>query len=133
MGVHRLETSMIYSTKKSPARAYVATAPAFAMLGLVLLTGCALQQRSEAQKTMVGMSKDQVRGCMGAPEATAMNGSTETWTYASPNRGKSGGQCKADLVMSEGRLSRIDYRGDAGDQVTKGGICGFIVEKCAPP
>jgi len=100
---------------------------------LILLAGCTLQQPSDAQKTMLGMSKDQVRSCMGAPEATAMNGNTETWTYGSANRGKSGGQCKADLVMSDGRLSRIDYRGDAGDQVTKGGVCGSIVEKCARP
>lgn len=100
---------------------------------LILLAGCALQQPSEAQKTMIGMSKEAVRGCMGAPEAMAANGNTETWTYASPNRGKSGGQCKADLVMTAGRVSRVDYRGDTGDQVTKGGVCGFIVEKCARP
>lgn len=100
---------------------------------LVLLAGCALQQPSDAQKSMVGLSKDAVRSCMGAPEASVVNGNTETWTYGSPNRGKSGGQCKADLVMTEGRVSRIDYRGDVGDQVMKGGVCGFIVEKCARP
>jgi hypothetical protein len=100
---------------------------------LILLAGCALQQPSEAQKTMIGMSKEAVRGCMGAPEISAVSGNAETWTYASPNRGKSGGQCKADLVMTGGRVSRIDYRGDTGDQVTKGGVCGFIVEKCARP
>lgn len=98
-----------------------------------LLAGCAMHQPSEAQTTMVGMSKDQVRSCMGTPEAMTANGNSETWTYGSANHGKSGGQCKADLVMSEGRLSRIDYRGDAGNQVTRGGICGFIVEKCARP
>jgi outer membrane protein assembly factor BamE (lipoprotein component of BamABCDE complex) len=103
------------------------------MLGLVLLAGCALQRPSEAQKTMVGMSKEQVRGCMGAPAETAMARNAEVWTYNSPNHGKSGGQCKADLTMSQGLVSRVDYRGDAGDQVTKGGICGFIVEKCARP
>jgi len=124
---------MIHSTQDRPARARAASAPFFAVLGLALLAGCALQQPSEAQKTMVGMSKEQVRGCMGAPAATAMAGTAEVWTYNSPNRGKSSGQCKADLVMSEGRLSRIDYRGDGGGEVTKGGVCGFIVEKCARP
>lgn len=106
-------------------------APLFGLL--VLVSGCALQQPSDAQKSMVGLSKEAIRGCMGAPQASAVNGNTETWTYASPNRGKSGGQCKADLVMTEGRVSRVDYRGDTGNQVTKGGVCGFIVEKCARP
>ena len=123
---------MICLTKKSPARAYAATATVFAILG-GLLTGCALQQPSEAQKTMVGMSQEQVRSCMGAPSETAITGNAEIWTYNSPNRGKSGGQCKADLTMSQGLVSRVDYRGDAGDQVTKGGVCGSIVEKCARP
>jgi outer membrane protein assembly factor BamE (lipoprotein component of BamABCDE complex) len=103
------------------------------LLGLALLAGCALQQPSDAQKSMVGMSMEQVRGCMGAPETAAANGNTEIWTYASSNHGKSGGQCKADLVMAQGLVSRVDYRGDAGNDVTKGGICGFIVEKCARP
>ncbi len=103
------------------------------MLGVALLASCALQQPSDAQKSMVGMSKEQVRGCMGAPEALAANGTTEVWTYASSNRGKSGGQCKADLVMMQGSVSRIDYHGDAGNEVTRGGVCGFIVEKCARP
>jgi outer membrane protein assembly factor BamE (lipoprotein component of BamABCDE complex) len=103
------------------------------MLGLTLLAACALQQPSDAQKSMVGMSKEQVRGCMGAPESSAMNGVTEVWTYTSANRGKSSGQCKADLILAQGRISRIDYHGDAGNEVTRGGVCGFIVEKCARP
>ena len=122
---------MIHSTKDRPARVHAVARPLFVLLGLVLLASCALQQPSEAQKTMVGMSKEQIRDCMGAPETTTADGNTEVWTYASPNRGKSGGQCKADLTMSQGLVSRVDYRGDAGDQVTKGGVCGFIVEKCA--
>ena len=133
MGAHRLEVSVIHSTQDGPARARAARTPFFAIFGLTLLAGCALQQPSEAQKTMVGMSKEQVRGCMGAPAATAMTGTAEVWTYNSPNHVKSGGQCKADLTMSQGLVSRVDYRGDAGDQVTKGGVCGFIVEKCARP
>jgi hypothetical protein len=132
MGAHRLEVSVIHSTLDGPARPKAARAPIFVLLGLVL-AGCALQRPSEAQKTMVGMSQEQVRGCMGAPAETAMAGNAEVWTYNSPNHGKSGGQCKADLTLSKGLVSRIDYRGDAGGQVTKGGICGFIVEKCARP
>jgi outer membrane protein assembly factor BamE (lipoprotein component of BamABCDE complex) len=100
---------------------------------LILVAGCASQQPSNAQKSMIGMSKADLRGCMGAPEASAVNGDTETWTYGSASRGKSAGRCKADLVMTQGRLTRIDYHGDAGAEVTKGGVCGFIVEKCARP
>jgi hypothetical protein len=124
---------MIHSTGDGPARIRAMTGKLSAMIGLILMGGCALQQPSEAQKTMVGMSKAQVQGCMGAPQTSAINENKEVWTYASLNRGKSGGECKADLVMSQGLVSRVDYRGDAGDQVMKGGVCGFIVEKCARP
>jgi hypothetical protein len=52
------------------------------------LAGCALQRAQVAQDAraqMVGMSKEQVLGCMGPPGNKAAEGQTEVWSYASGN------------------------------------------------
>ncbi|MGH7103959.1 MAG: PDZ domain-containing protein [Acetobacteraceae bacterium] len=54
----------------------------------VCLAGCAIeraQEATEAQKSMVGMSKEQVLACMGSPANSAEVGDTEVWTYNSGN------------------------------------------------
>lgn len=50
------------------------------------LAGCAIQRSnvaSQAQKDMVGMQKEAVLACMGAPASDAKIGSTEVWSYNS--------------------------------------------------
>ena len=57
-------------------------------LAALSLTGCAIQraeEASQAQKSMVGMDKEHVLACMGAPAASAQVGETEVWTYNSGN------------------------------------------------
>jgi hypothetical protein len=54
----------------------------------VLVAGCAIQRAQEAQDAraqMVGMSKEQVLACMGAPVNKAAEGMTEVWAYNSGN------------------------------------------------
>jgi len=52
----------------------------------VTLAGCAIQRAEIAQDAraqMVGMSKEQVLACMGAPASKAAEGATEVWGYNS--------------------------------------------------
>lgn len=54
----------------------------------VALCGCAFQRAEIAQDArtqMVGMSKEQVLSCMGAPANKAAEGATEVWGYDSGN------------------------------------------------
>ena len=54
----------------------------------VALAGCAIQRSQIAQDAraqMVGLSKEQVLTCMGAPANKAAEGATEVWGYASGN------------------------------------------------
>lgn len=54
----------------------------------VTLAGCAIQRAQVAQDAraqMVGLSKEQVLGCMGPPGNKAAEGQTEVWSYASGN------------------------------------------------
>lgn len=50
------------------------------------LAGCAVQRAvvaQSAQEKMVGMSREQVLGCMGPPANKAAEGATEVWSYGS--------------------------------------------------
>jgi hypothetical protein len=125
---------------------------------VIALTGCSIQRAQEAsvaQKTMVGMSKENLLACMGAPANTATAGETEVWSYNSGNgrtdtlgsatafggygsatafgtATTSSRYCKVDIVMSKGLVSRINYSGPTGGLLTKGEQCAFAVENCVP-
>jgi hypothetical protein len=52
----------------------------------LLLCSCSIQRAntaSEAQTRMVGISKEQVLACMGAPQGRSAEGATEVWAYNS--------------------------------------------------
>ena len=111
------------------------------------------QEASDAQASMVGMSKEQVLACMGSPVNAAMTGGTEVWTYDSGN-GRTdtigaanawGGwghafgiasststsrYCKVNVVMTGGRVSRVNYTGPTGGLLTEGEQCAFAVQNC---
>jgi hypothetical protein len=49
-----------------------------------LLGGCAIErarQAEAAQTAMIGMPRERVLACMGAPDSRADAGQTEVWTY----------------------------------------------------
>jgi len=91
----------------------------------VLLSGCAIQRAQEAQDAraqMVGMSKEQVLACMGAPVNKAAEGMTEVWAYNSGNGmtvtdasyGRFGGTavsssrfCNINVVMNKGQVAAV--------------------------
>lgn len=57
-----------------------------ACLVIAALSGCTIQRSmgaSDAQKAMVGFSKERVLSCMGPPQSKASEGRTEVWTYNS--------------------------------------------------
>lgn len=132
-----------------------------ARVGVVSLTaivvcGCEIQraqEASDAQTTMVGLSKEQVLACMGSPAGMAAVGSTEVWTYNSGNdrtdtegwasawggwssafgvggSTKTSRSCKISVVMTAARVSRVNYAGPTGGWLTHGEQCAFAVENC---
>jgi hypothetical protein len=132
------------------------------------LAGCAVQRAQVAQDAraqMVGMSKEQVLGCMGPPGNKAAEGQTEVWSYASGNGHSStiavtdatttaqasrfGNQvygtadttavgtaistrrfCTVNVVMTDGRVTTINYNGPTGGLLTAGEQCAFAVDAC---
>ena len=72
----------------------------------VLLSGCAIQraQAQDARAQMVGMSKEQVLACMGAPVNKAAEGMTEVWAYNSGN-----GMTVTDAASAVPRSVRVDF------------------------
>jgi len=127
----------------------------FAIIGAAL-GSCAFQRAqkaSDAQETMVGLSKEQVLVCMGAPENAAEVGKTEVWTYNSGNgrtdtfsnvhawggngyatgigsNTSSSRSCKVNVVMMSGRVAHVNYSGPTGGVLTKGEQCAYAVENC---
>lgn len=121
------------------------------------LAGCAIQRAQTAQEArsqLIGMSKEQILSCMGAPENAATVGQTEVWTYSSGNgmmissgdtqfrRSGFGGIaadtnaishrrfCKVNVVMSNGAVSAVNYQGPTGGLLTAGEQCAYAVETC---
>jgi hypothetical protein len=128
------------------------------------LGGCAAQRAvvaQDAQQQMVGLTKEQVLSCMGAPAGTSAVGATEVWSYNSGNghtqvstfstasasisgtpysaMGSGFGStfgvastryCIVNVVMANGRVSRVNYSGPTGGLITGGEQCAFAVQNC---
>lgn len=114
----------------------------------VALCGCAFQRAEIAQDArtqMVGMSKEQVLSCMGAPANKAAEGATEVWGYDSGNgmevASVSGDRygatavssrrfCKINVVFAGGQVSSMNYTGPTGGLLTAGEQCTYAVDAC---
>lgn len=56
------------------------------LLGCSVVSGCAIQRAQvahDARSKLIGMSKEEILACMGAPNRKAAEGATEVWSYAS--------------------------------------------------
>lgn len=128
-----------------------------AILGAGAIAGCTImraQVAAEAQETMIGMSKEDVLSCMGAPTNTAVAGGTEVWSYMSGDGhtdtfgvassfgsyglatafGSSSTSmlyCKIDVVLTGGRVRRVNYSGPTGALLVQGEQCAYAVNNCA--
>lgn len=114
----------------------------------VALAGCAIQRSQIAQDAraqMVGLSKEQVLTCMGAPANKAAEGATEVWGYASGNGmtiasasyDRFGGTaiassrfCNINIVMASGRVTAVNYTGPTGGLLSAGEQCAYAVDAC---
>jgi len=136
---------------------------AFVFLGLVAIAGCSLQRAetaADAQKQMVGMTREQVLSCMGAPARSAKAGDTEVWgylsggdtvisgggashtdvvvqgntatatTYGGGGASASHRYCDVNIVFRGGVVNRVNYTGETGGLITKGEQCAYAVEHC---
>jgi hypothetical protein len=117
----------------------------------VALSGCAIQRAQVAQDArvqMVGLSKEQVLGCMGAPVNKAAEGNTEVWGYTSGNGmtiasasyDRYGGTavsssrfCNINIVMASGRVTAVNYTGPTGGLLSAGEQCAYAVDACVRP
>jgi hypothetical protein len=111
------------------------------------------QVATDAKAKMVGMSKEQVLACMGPPSGRAAVGQTEVWSYpsggdtstfstasgsidASGNANAFGTSrtlhryCVVNVVMTEDRVSAVNYNGRTGGWATHGEQCAFAVQNC---
>ena len=109
---------------------------ALALIGVVGIAGCSFQRAqiaNEATNKMIGLSKEQVLACMGAPAKQAATGATEVWSYDSGNSAEginSVRYCTVNVVMTAGRVSSLNYVGDTGGLITQGEQCAFAVRNC---
>lgn len=108
---------------------------------------------TQAKAQMIGMSKEQVLACMGAPSQHAAVGQTEVWSYSSGgdtttfstangsidaagNASAFGTShsahryCVVNVVMTAGKVSAINYTGRTGGWASHGEQCAFAVQNC---
>ena len=120
----------------------------FILIGLFVaatfVSGCVFQRETtaaNAKTSMIGMSKEAILACMGAPARKASEGETSVWTYMSgdgrqniligqhhaTSRTRS---CKIDVIMRSGRVAKINYSGRTGGLLTVGEQCAYAIENC---
>lgn len=117
----------------------------FATLGL---TGCSIiraQTAADAQTGMVGMSREQIRSCMGPATRTASEGAAEIWLYDMGNgrinssasgygsgnaAAHSGRHCTVVVDMRNGHVEQVSYLGATGGMLTRDEQCASAVQNC---
>jgi hypothetical protein len=102
------------------------------------LTACTIQRvqiANDARMHMIGLSKEQVRACMGPPTNQYAKGTTEVWSYNSVNNATPAGDgngryCTVNLNIWAGQVGSVDYLGPSGGLITFNEACAFAIEKC---
>jgi outer membrane protein assembly factor BamE (lipoprotein component of BamABCDE complex) len=107
-------------------------------IGFMALTACTIQgpqtngsqEGSNAahhpQSQLVGMTKEGVVDCVGAPLQKATEGQSEVWSYASGNDHR----CTVNVVLVFGRVSQVNYSGPTGELLSNGDQCAFAAQNC---
>jgi outer membrane protein assembly factor BamE (lipoprotein component of BamABCDE complex) len=108
---------------------------------------------TQAKAQMIGMSKEQVLACMGAPSQHAAVGQTEVWSYPSGGdtttfstangsidaAGNASAfetshsahrYCVVNVVITAGKVSAVNYNGRTGGWASQGEQCAFAVQNC---
>jgi hypothetical protein len=151
--------AMIPVSRKSRMNSRQAVALAVVGFTASLISDCSSSrfERAEiathAKAQMIGMSKEQVLACMGAPSQHVAVGQTEVWSYpsggdtttfstvsgsvdASGNASAFGASqsahryCIVNVVMTAGKVSAVNYTGRTGGWASEGEQCAFAVRNC---
>ena len=101
-----------------------------------ILADCSIQRAliaDDAQNKMVGLSKEQVLACMGAPRFKGAEGATEVWTYDTGFSGNSSGgkrYCTVNVTITGGHVNAVNYLGPTGGILSPNEQCAFSVANC---
>ena len=106
-----------------------------------LLSGCGptvygqASIAEDAQTQMIGLTKREVLECAGIPKRAMQSDGVEYLQYSYRWQGGNDGNtvtknCDVTITLSDGRVSKVDYRGDTGGLLTKGWACYYVVEDC---
>lgn len=119
----------------------------------LLVAGCAFERADlakQAQTSLQGRSRAAILACMGPPARQAKDGTQEVFGYDSGgneqrfstissgrnNRFTTGyastRYCTVDIVMYDGVVDNVIYRGATGGLLTQGEQCAYAVAACVP-
>ena len=97
-----------------------------------------------AQSRMIGLSRHEIRVCMGEPVRRRSVGATDIWWFASGTERIEGEgfatfgykrhpRCNVEIVLTKGKVSQVTYTGSEGDPLDLGERCDFDVGRCIGP
>jgi hypothetical protein len=97
-----------------------------------------------AQSRMLGLSRHEIRACMGEPVRRRSVGATDIWWFASGTVRIEGEGfatfgykrhplCDVEIVLTKGKVSQVTYTGTDGDPLDLGERCDFDVGRCVGP
>ncbi len=128
----------------------------------MLLAGCTVnraQDAETAQTKMMGLSQERLLACMGEPANKAVEGNRAVWSYNSeseqsprhfctlelvtligpscvdwfsPPTPPLKRACTVNIVMSNARVTQVNYVGPTGESLTHGEQCRSAIENCVP-
>src|SRR5689334_22895825 len=106
----------------------------FAMVWFVALLGCSPNHRApmrdRAQSELVGMTKDELFRCAGAPLRQLITDGYEFLTYSGGGVGTAvQGYCGPSFVLKDGVVESVNYQDRAGFPA-KGEQCALLLENC---
>jgi hypothetical protein len=99
-----------------------------------------------AQSKMIGLSRHEIRACMGEPIRRRSVGATDLWWFASGTVRIEGegfatflghkrrhALCDVEIVLTNSKVSQITYTGPDLDPLDLGERCDFDVGRCVGP
>jgi hypothetical protein len=97
-----------------------------------------------AQSRMLGLSRHEIRACMGEPVRRRSVGATDIWWFASGTVRIEGegfatfgykrhALCNIEIVLTKGKVSQVTYTGPDLDPLDLGERCDFDVGRCVGP
>ena len=108
--------------------------------------GCAMNPEVDqiAQSKMIGLSRHEIRVCMGEPVRRRSIGATEIRSFASGTVRIAGegfatfgykrhSLCDVEIVLTKGKVTQVEYTGPDGDPLDLGERCDFDVQRCVQP